>query len=553
MAGRPGSEPDVFLSYSREDSAKARRFAEALEAQGLKVWWDADLRSGEAYDEVTEHALRSAKAVVVLWSKRSVGSRWVRAEATAAHRNKTLVPAMIEPCERPVMFELTQTADLSHWNGDSSDRAWRAYLSDVRRFVDGGNAGEIPLHAAGSEPAVGGVPSMAVLPLVSRSRLPEDREFAEVLTEELISTLALNGYFRVIASGSAAAFRGHTDDPRMIGRELGARYVLVGQLRRAESDFRLMFQLIDSETGGILCSTRHTYPVGASTTEQDEHVNAIATGIADQLLRIEFDHAMKKEGGLTAWEHVLRAMASFSHLGPQGSRIGIEEARKAVSIAPDFGLAHALVAVGLATAMFVSGKMIPDVEREVRACIKRALELDGENPNVLSVTSGAARCVGDAAAALRYAQRAAEIGPRLPNVQYHLGASYLTLGRTREALAAFDDDERYARQGTPLRYITVYMRALALMMEGRVEEADSALDRSLLLNPHFPLALKWKAATAAMLGKTGEASAAVRNMLELDPKRTLAEHEAQTLLTLPDKDLCAKVNAALRSVWADAD
>ena len=60
----------------------------------------------------------------MLWSKKSVESRWVRAEATLADRNKTLVPCMIEPCERPIMFELTQTAELAHWQGDARDKAW---------------------------------------------------------------------------------------------------------------------------------------------------------------------------------------------------------------------------------------------------------------------------------------------------------------------------------------------------------------------------------------------------------------------------------------------
>src|SRR6516225_5023145 len=130
--------PDIFLSYTREDQATAQRFAEAFEAQGFSVWWDATLRSGEAYDQVTEKALRTAKAVVVLWSQKSVVSRWVRAEATLAERNRTLVPAMIEPCERPIMFELTQTADLCRWTGDAGDPAWRAFVADVRRFIAAG-------------------------------------------------------------------------------------------------------------------------------------------------------------------------------------------------------------------------------------------------------------------------------------------------------------------------------------------------------------------------------------------------------------------------------
>ena len=83
------TNPDIFLSYNREDAATAKRFADAFAAEGLNVWWDTALRSGEAYDEVTEAALRGAKAVVVLWSPRSVASRWVRAEATIADRCKT--------------------------------------------------------------------------------------------------------------------------------------------------------------------------------------------------------------------------------------------------------------------------------------------------------------------------------------------------------------------------------------------------------------------------------------------------------------------------------
>ena len=118
------SSPDIFISYNREDAAIAQIYADALAGAGLTVWWDATLRSGEDYDAVTEQSLRTAKAVVVLWSPRSVNSRWVRAEATIADRGRTLMPVMIEPCDRPVMFELKQTVELSHWRGDLEDKGW---------------------------------------------------------------------------------------------------------------------------------------------------------------------------------------------------------------------------------------------------------------------------------------------------------------------------------------------------------------------------------------------------------------------------------------------
>ncbi len=111
-------------------------FAEAFIDEGFTVWWDAVLHSGETFDEVIEQRLRDAGAVVVLWSPRSVASRWVRAEATQADRRKKLVPAIIEQCDRPIIFELTHAADLCDWTGDVTDAHWRAFVNDLRRSMD---------------------------------------------------------------------------------------------------------------------------------------------------------------------------------------------------------------------------------------------------------------------------------------------------------------------------------------------------------------------------------------------------------------------------------
>lgn len=173
--------PDIFLSYSREDQAVARRYAESFEKEGFSVWWDATLRSGDAYDAVTEEALSTARAVVVLWSRTSAVSRWVRAEATEASRNGTLVPVMIEPCKRPVMFELTHTAELVHWTGDRSDGAWRGLIEDVRRFV---------ARAASPAPASPGpVPAGAPEPKAA----PRHRQRQLLLAVGAVAALTLAG------------------------------------------------------------------------------------------------------------------------------------------------------------------------------------------------------------------------------------------------------------------------------------------------------------------------------------------------------------------------
>lgn len=147
--------PDIFLSYNREDQAKAKLVAKALTDEGFDVWWDTVLRAGQTYDEVTEGQLHAAKAVVVLWSSRSVRSKWVRAEATLGDRKSALIPVMIEPCDRPIMFELIQTADLVGWEGDTTAPAWRAFIADVRDHVDrkATAAGLAPTAAGATTPA----------------------------------------------------------------------------------------------------------------------------------------------------------------------------------------------------------------------------------------------------------------------------------------------------------------------------------------------------------------------------------------------------------------
>lgn len=149
----------IFLSYSRADRPKAQQIAEALQAEGFSVWWDKVLRAGQTYDEVTEGMLRDADVVIVLWSAVSVKSKWVRAEATLGQRTSVLVPAMIEDAERPIMFELTQSADLIGWAGDRSDPRWKEFVADVGRAAE---QSAPPPETAPAPSATGQAPDMTM-------------------------------------------------------------------------------------------------------------------------------------------------------------------------------------------------------------------------------------------------------------------------------------------------------------------------------------------------------------------------------------------------------
>ena len=75
---------DVFISYSHQDRDVARRYADALQAAGLAVWWDDHLRSGEAFDEKIE-AARSGHPVG-LYGARKTRTPTLRAQVPDIRR-----------------------------------------------------------------------------------------------------------------------------------------------------------------------------------------------------------------------------------------------------------------------------------------------------------------------------------------------------------------------------------------------------------------------------------------------------------------------------------
>ena len=131
---------DVFISYASEDRTRAKKLAEVLEAKGFSVWWDRNIVAGQTYDEVIERELETATSVVVLWSRHSVVSEWVKNEAQVAVERGTLVPALIDAVKPPLEFRRKQTADLIGWDGDLG----HAGLDALHRGVSAHVARDIP-------------------------------------------------------------------------------------------------------------------------------------------------------------------------------------------------------------------------------------------------------------------------------------------------------------------------------------------------------------------------------------------------------------------------
>lgn len=142
---------DVFLSYAREDRAKAEQIAQALGAGGYDVFWDVEIPPGTSWADFLAEKLASSKAAIVLWSVTSTASQWVREEARLARDKGKLIPAMIDECAPPFGFGEIQAANLAGWNGEADNAHWKLLLAGVARAVGvqpTGTANAAPLRQA---------------------------------------------------------------------------------------------------------------------------------------------------------------------------------------------------------------------------------------------------------------------------------------------------------------------------------------------------------------------------------------------------------------------
>ena len=71
----------------------------------------------------------------MLWTKNSVRSRWVKAEASAAAERERLLPALLDDAAIPLEFNRIQTAMLGGWEGDPAHPEFQRLVHAVGQMV----------------------------------------------------------------------------------------------------------------------------------------------------------------------------------------------------------------------------------------------------------------------------------------------------------------------------------------------------------------------------------------------------------------------------------
>lgn len=142
--------PKLFISYSHEDKPVAKQVAEALTERGYDVFWDAKIPPGTTFDTYIFENLQGSNAVVVLWSKNSIHSDYVKEEAEYAKNHRMLVPLNVDGTDLPFGFTRIQATDISGWHRAMQDERWQTVVASIEEILvrtsDPGSESERTTH-----------------------------------------------------------------------------------------------------------------------------------------------------------------------------------------------------------------------------------------------------------------------------------------------------------------------------------------------------------------------------------------------------------------------
>ena len=370
--------------------------------------------------------------------------------------------------------------------------------------------------------------SIVVLPFTNLSNDPSQDYFADGITENLTTELSRIRNSFVIARNTAFSFKGKNVDAKEIGKELGVRYVLEGSVQRDQNRVRVNAQLIDAESGAHLWADRFEEDVADLFKLQDQVVARLANSLGYELVKTEaekdarskspdavdltmrgwalvwqeqqqqrtkennnaaralFEQALKIDPNETdalagdAYAYLLEYTRGWATAGTDYEAKILGQADRAIALAPDNVWAYNVKSLYLT---------ISQRANEALSAADAGLAINPDYPPLYRARGDAEIVLGRYEQAKSDVQQAMRLSPRDPRI----GLWLVTLGDAELGLGHFDaaiDEYHKAIDAGWRAYQPYRSLAAAYALDGKMEEAKSALAEARRLNPK--LTLKWQ-------------------------------------------------------------
>src|ERR1043166_3554700 len=346
-------------------------------------------------------------------------------------------------------------------------------LQEVRAELDSATAGKTK--------------TIAVLPFANMSADQENEYFSDGLTEEIIASLSRLKDMKVIARTTSMQYKGTKKDVKTIGRELGARYMMEGSVRKFQDNLRITAQFIDVEDGTQLWAETYKGTLADVFEFQEKVSKQIVDALMVKLTPTE-QVVLTKRSTLNpeAFDCNLRARNFLYRRTKASLQFAIQLFQRAIELDPRYAGAYA----GLGEAY---ASLFQDFERNDSWPTK----------------------------AIEFSLKALMYDSTLSEAYAALGLAYLNTKALDDALTA----GRKAIELDPNNFTGYWIMGRIYHMTDRDQEAVGMFEKAFALNPDFYSAAADLCIAYSRVGDKEKATSQLRSNLELYP-RYLSQHPA---------------------------
>jgi adenylate cyclase len=352
-------------------------------------------------------------------------------------------------------------------------------------------------------------PSIVVLPFDNMSAEAGQDYLADGIVEAITAALSCIRSFFVIARSSAFTYKGRATNARDVGKELGVAYLLEGSVQKAGNRLRIIVQLIETEGGAHVWSSRFDGAIDDFFDLEDRITEQVAGALQPSIRIAEIERSRRKRPqDLSSYDFTMRAMPHVWALEKEESAKAIELLEKALAIDPEYPLALSLAGWCHAQrSVYNWADDIADSQAMARSLAERAAEMSGDDPVILAVLGAVHTFVRNHGTARVLLERAVTLDPNAAWAWSRLGwlenyadqpqkaignferalrlspidpmnfNNYVGMGSAHEVAQQYDDAAAFYRRALEERPNASWIYrnlASSLSGAGRIEEAKQA-------------------------------------------------------------------------------
>ncbi|MFQ5652965.1 MAG: FlgO family outer membrane protein, partial [bacterium] len=326
---------------------------------------------------------------------------------------------------------------------------------------------------------------IAVLPFVNITADPEQEYFCDGMTEQLITNLSRVPVLKVIARTSVMRYKNTEKDIRQISKELDAKYVLEGSVRKSDRQVRITAQLIEADEGTHLWANDYDRELQDIFAIQDDVSQSIA-----QALEVAFSAQATKmvkssySTNVEAYEAHLKTRYFIDNVYMKTRQEtyfqqALEMARRTVELDPDHYLGYFDLGYLYEVHWTVTGD--PGDMNLERKYVREAYRLNPELPETNAAIGYQFFRTAEYDSAFPYMKAALALDANTWEPFHLMGVNLSWIGLYRQAIRFYDK----AVELNPFSIYTISNRGSTWLLVGEVDLALKDMTRAYQIQPDW--------------------------------------------------------------------